>query len=233
MLGVIINTIAIIIASSIGVIAKRAIPENVSKACMYAMGLTCIYMGIKGSLVGENILLILVSLVIGTAIGTILNLEKIIYDAGEWLKKKVTKPGSEESKNFVDAFVTASVIMAIGAMVLIGGIEAGLKHDYHTYYLKAVMDSVTSITLGSTMGLGVVFSSITVFVFQTVIVIFARSLQFIVENESMMNELLCVGNILILALGMNLLGITKLKITNMLPAVVLVPIVYMIMQFII
>lgn len=232
MLGVIVNTIAIIVSASIGVVAKKAIPENVSKACMYAMGLVCIFMGIKGSLVGENILLILISLVLGTAIGTLLNLEKIIYDAGEWLKKKVTKPGSEESKNFVDAYVTGSVIMAIGAMVLIGGIEAGLKNDYHTYYLKAVMDSVTAITLGSTMGLGAVFSSITVFIFQTIIVLFAGSLQFIVENENMMNEILCIGNILIMALGTNLLGVTKLKITNMLPSIILAPLIYMIIEYI-
>ena len=156
--------------------------------------------------------------------------DPIVYRMVEVLKKKFATKAKTSNAKFVEAFVTTSVLFAVGAMAILGSINAGLKQDYSILFLKSTMDFVAAIMYGASLGIGVAFSSIIVFALQGSIALCASLISFIAENEGMMNELTCVGSIVIMVLGLNLMGITKIKVANMLPAIILVPIVYSIIS---
>ena len=227
MLGTIVNVVAIIAGAVIGILIKKNISEKVSTAVVTSLGVTTFFIGIKGALVGEKTLILVLSVAIGTMIGTIIDIDKYIGKFGEFLKKKFQKIIKDESSlKFVDAFVSASVLFGVGAMAILGSIDAGLKHNYEILFLKSVMDFTCAIMYGSTMGIGVAFSAITIFIVEGTLTICASFLTFLVENEPMMNEITATGNMLLIVLGLNLMGITKIKVANMLPAIILCPILY-------
>ncbi len=227
MFAVVVNAVAIIAGAIIGILIKGLINEKISSAVLKALGAVTFFVGIKGALVGEKTLVLVVSIALGTMIGTIIDLDKYINKFGEFLKKKfVSNKKDSLNANFVEAFVTTSVLFAIGAMAILGSIDAGLKHDYSILFLKSAMDFTAAIMYGASLGIGVAFSSIIVFLFQGIIAIFAGSISFIAENEAMMNELTCVGSVVIMVLGLNLMGITKIKVANMLPAILIAPAIY-------
>lgn len=226
MFGVFVNMAAIIVGGIIGTLFKKGIPEKISKCVMEVMGLVSIFIGIQGALKGEKTLVVLVAMILGTIIGTLIDIDSIINKFGKFLKKKFVNEKSSSNAKFVDAFVSTSVLFGIGAMAILGSIDAGLRHDYHIFYLKSMMDGITSIMFATTMGIGVCFSSITILILQGSMTLFAGFLKSIAENVGMMNEITCCGNILIIAIGLNVIGLTKLKIANMLPAIILVPFMY-------
>lgn len=226
MIAVAVNAFAIIIGAIIGVLIKSFISEKVSSAVLIALGAVTFIIGIQGALKGQNSLVLVMSIAIGTMIGTIIDIDKYINRLGEYLKKKFTGESETSNAKFVEAFVTTSVLFAVGAMAVLGSINAGLKQDYNILFLKSTMDFVAAIMYGASLGIGVAFSSIIVFALQGSIVLCANLISFVAENEAMMNELTCVGSIVIMVLGLNLMGITKVKVINMLPAIILAPVVY-------
>lgn len=195
---------------------------------MQAMGLATFFIGIQGALKGEKTLVLIISIVVGTIIGTIIDIDRYFNLFGEYLKKKFVKRKSKNSKNelFVDAFANATVLFCVGALAILGSIDAGIKHDYNIFILKSTLDFVSSIMLSTSMGIGVAFSGISIFIYQGILTIFASNFQFLANNVGMMNELSCIGNVLIIAIGLNLLGVTKIKIANMLPGIFLSPLVF-------
>ena len=225
MLGVIVNVVAIVVGSLIGVFLNKGLPEKITKDIMAALGLATVVLGIQGAIKSENTLVLVISLALGTMIGSFIDIDKYIYNLGDFLKKKFVKDGDSNAK-FVEGFVAASALFAIGAMAILGSIEAGLNHNYSILFVKSTLDFVMAIIYSSTMGIGVAFSAIVILIVQGGIAIFASSLTFLIENEGMMTELTAVGNVLIIAIGLNLIGIAKIKIANMLPAIILAPILY-------
>lgn len=232
MIGVIVNSVAIILGSLIGVIFKKHLPDKVAKAVMQVMGLASVFIGIKGSLQGENALITIIALALGTVIGNLIDIEKYIEKFGALLKEIFVKDKTDSNAAFVDAFVSSSVIFGVGAMAIMGSIEAGIKHDYTIFFIKSTMDFVSAIMFSASMGIGVAFSSISIFILQGGMTVLSTFIEPYVNNVSLMSEIYCVGNLLIVAIGLNLLGVTKLKIANMIPAIVLVPIVYYVMMLI-
>ena len=225
MLGVIVNTAAIAIGAIIGVLFKKILSEKITSAVLVAMGTATFLIGLQGALKVEKTLLLIFSISIGTAIGTVIDIDKYINKLGEALKKVFAGKKNSDSQ-FAEAFASASILFAVGAMSIFGSINAGLNHDYSTLFIKSTLDFVASTMYAATLGIGVAFSSITIFIFQGSIVIFARSLKFLADNAGMMNEFVALGNLLVMIIGLNLMGITKIKVANMLPAIVLVVLFY-------
>lgn len=221
MLGVIVNTVAVLIGSSIGLLCKKGIPERFTKAIMTALGLCVVYIGISGSLKGENTILLILSMVIGTAIGTALDIDGGINRLGDSLEKRFSNEDGQVS--IAQGFVTASLLFCIGAMTIVGSLTAGLTGDNEMLFTKSVLDFISAIMLTVSLGIGVMFSALFVLVFQGAIALFAGVLSPLLSDAAI-NELICAGSLMIMALGFNMLGITKLKVANYMPALIIAPI---------
>ncbi len=221
MLGVLINVCTVIIGSTLGLLFKKSISKKYSDAVMTGIGLCVVLIGIQGMLKGENVLISIFSMVIGVLIGTVLDIDGKLNGAGEWLSKKIkTKDGEKSSLS--EGFVTASLVFCIGAMTILGSLDAGLKGDNTTLITKSILDLFSSMMLSASLGVGVIFAAAFVFVFQGGIVLLAGVLEPFLDPFTI-GEITCVGSIMIFALGLNLAGISKIKVANFFPALLLVP----------
>lgn len=229
MIGVIVNTVAVIVGSLVGLLLKKGIPERISGAVMGAIGLCSIYIGIDGALKGENTIVLIVSIVIGTIIGTLLDLDGKIEGIGDWIERRMKKKDGKVS--VTQGFMTASILFCIGAMTIVGGINAGLNGDNQLYFTKSTLDLISSCMLASSLGIGVLFAAAFVFVFQGAIVLAAGFLQVLLTEPAMINEIVCAGSIMIIGLGLNMIGVTKFKIANFLPAIFVVPFIFQLAKF--
>lgn len=231
-LGTIINTLAIILGGIVGMFIKGGIPDRAKNTLIQACGLATLFIGISGCL-SEMIqldngtinisgsILIVCSLAIGSVLGELINIEAKLESFGEKLKKLAH---AENDGNFVEGFVTASLIVCIGAMAVMGSIQDGLTGDYSTLLAKSILDLIIIMIFASSLGLGAVFSFVSVGIYQGLITILAI---FIAPylTDAMISGLCMVGNVLIFAVGINLLWEKKVKVANMLPSI-LIPIIY-------
>ncbi|MDO5708359.1 MAG: DUF554 domain-containing protein [Andreesenia angusta] len=221
-MGNIVNFLAIAIGGILGLIFKKLIKESYSKGIMNGIGLCVVLLGIESALETEYILVLIISIVIGTLLGEIIGLEEKFNDFGQYIGNKMRK--ISKGDNFSEGFVTTSLIYCIGAMSILGAIQLGLVGDSSTLYAKSILDGITAIFFASTLGIGVVFSSIPVFLYQGFIVLLAKELSPFF-TDTLVTELSAVGGIIIIAIGLNILELKKIKIGNMLPAI-LGPIIY-------
>lgn len=227
MLGVIVNVLAIAVGGTLGVLFKKVLSERITQAMMMTLGLATFVIGLQGALKVEKHLLFVISLALGTAIGTIIDIDKYVNMFGDFLKKIfMSKSKNESNEKFAEAFANASILFAVGAMAVLGSINAGLKHDYNILFLKSTLDFVAAVMYASIFGIGVAFSSITILLFEGGIALFSSLLSFLAENDAMMNEFSAVGNLLVMVIGLNLIGATKVKLANMLPSIVVVVVLY-------
>lgn len=224
MLGTIVNALAIILGALGGVCLKNGIKEQYKKTIMDGIGLSVLIIGIMGGVKSNNIILVICSIVIGTMIGEFVGIEDKLDRLGKFLQSKL---GGKDS-NFSNAFVTASLIYCVGAMAIVGSLEAGIQHNYETLFAKAILDGISAIVFASTLGIGVAFSSIVVFLYQGSITLLSSILSAFLTND-IINEMSAVGGILIMAIGINLLELKQIKIGNMLPAI-FVPILYQVVM---
>ena len=223
MLGVIVNVITVIIGSLIGLLFKKGIPERVSTAVMTGLGACTLYIGISGSLVGENVLILIASVVLGVIIGTLLNIDGAINRLAKWVESKFKKQGAKVS--IAEGIITATLLFCVGSMTVTGSIQAGLSGDNSVLITKAMLDLVSSMMLASSLGIGVLLSSVAVFVIQGGLVLLAGFIAPFM-NTGAVNEMTCAGSILIVMIGTNLMGITKIKVADFLPAIILAPVIY-------
>lgn len=221
MIGVIVNTAAVIFGSIIGLLCKKGIPQKVSDAIMRGIGLCTLYIGISGSLKGEKTLILIISMVFGIAIGTLIDIDDKINRLGRMVEHKFSK--ADGSISVSEGFVTASLLFCIGAMTIVGSLNAGLAGDNEMLFTKSVLDFVSSIMLSVSLGIGVLCSAAFVLVFQGAIVLLAQFVAPILTDAAIA-EMTCAGSIMIIGLSLNILGLTKLKTANMLPALIIVPI---------
>lgn len=218
MIGVIANTITVLIGSLCGLLLSRGIPEKVSDTVMRAIGLCTLYIGISGALEGENTLVLILSMAIGTMIGVWLDIDKHFTQAVEKIESKFRRGDGKVS--LAEGFISASLLFCVGAMTIVGSLQAGLTGDNRMLFTKSILDLISSFLFASTLGIGVVASAGFVFVFQGAIVLAATWLAPLL-SDAVIAEMTCAGSLLIVALGLNLIGVTKLKILNYLPAVFL------------
>ena len=229
MLGVLVNTGTVLVGSLVGLLLKKGIPERVSQGIMVAIGLCTMYIGIDGALKGENTLVLIVSMVVGTLIGTLLDLDGKLNRLGNYVEKKMRRPG--EKTSVAEGFVTACLLFCVGAMTIVGSLQAGMTGDNELIFTKALLDLISSCMLASALGFGVTLSAVFVFLFQGALVLLGMGLKNFIIDEAMIAEITCAGSVMIIGLGFNIVGLSKFKIINMLPAVALVPLVYWAAQF--
>jgi len=220
MLGTVVNSLAVIVGGLIGVLFKNVIPEKISDALLKAAGLAVISVGIKLSLVGENLTLLIMSIIIGTAIGEIIDIEGKLDNLGALVERKM----KNKQSNIALGFITCTLVYCVGSMSIVGAIQSGLSGNHEILFSKALLDGITSISMAVSMGIGVVFSSISVFVYQGIITILARLVQSLL-SDVVIAEMTAVGGTVIMAIGLNFLEIKRIKVGNMLPAIFL-PILY-------
>lgn len=226
MLGVIVNTAAVIAGSILGLLFKKSIPKKFSDIMMKVIGLCVLYIGISGALQGSSVLLLTISMLLGVAIGTALNIDGGLQRIGAKLSAKLS--GKESDTDIAKGFVSACLLFCVGAMTIVGSLNAGFG-DNSTLFAKSVLDFISAIMLSATFGAGVIFSAAFVFVFQGAIAILATYLQPYL-NQDVQAELLCAGSLIIIALGLNLVGATKIKTADLLPALIISPLLCNIAQ---
>ena len=224
--GVLVNVLTVLIGSTLGLLLKKQIPEKLTTAVMTAIGLCTVAIGVTGVIKGQNQLVMIVSLVLGTIIGTLIDIDGKLTKIGDKLQKK---KGENEKSTFSQGFVTASLLFCVGAMTIVGSMNAGISGDNQMLYTKSVLDLISSTMLGASLGIGVLCSSAFVLVFQGGLVALSMALGSFL-NDFAVAELICAGSVMIIALGLNLIGITKIKVANLLPGLLLVPFVCKIME---
>lgn len=220
MIGVLVNTATVLVGSLVGLIFKKGIPKKLTDAVMLGIGLCTLVIGIDGSLKGENTLVLIGSVVLGAIVGTALDLDRRLNSLGERLGRRFKKEGGTVS--VAEGFVTASLLFCIGAMTIVGSLNSGLTGDHRMLFTKSLLDMVSACVLSVSLGIGVLFSAVFVFVFQGAIVLLAQYLQPVL-NTAAINEMTCAGSLIIIGLGLNLIGLTKLKVANYLPAILFAP----------
>lgn len=220
MQATIVNAIAILVGSLIGLLFSKGIKESYQDALMSGIALVVFVIGLQGALETNNMILVIASIVIGTFLGEIINIERKLNQLGDFLERKVGK----EDSNISTAFVSASLIYCIGAMAIVGALESGISANHDTLYAKSMLDGISSILFAATLGVGVMFSSFAVFVYQGSITLLA-SLLSPLFTQALIQEISAIGGILIMAIALNMMEIKKIRIGNMLPAI-FVPMVY-------
>ena len=220
MFGTVVNTLSILAGGLIGLLFRKGIPQKYKVSVIYAVGLAVILVGLRSALKSDDLLLIIFSMAIGTVTGEFLRIENHLENLGQWLENRFSGAGGGISRGFV----TASLVYCIGSMAIVGAMESGLTGNHQTLYAKSVLDGITSIIFASTFGFGVLFSAVSVFIYQGLITVAAASLKNVLVPP-VIDQMSAVGGLLIMAIGINLLDMQKLKVGNMLPAV-FVPLVY-------
>lgn len=220
MLGTIVNALAIAGGSILGLLFKGGIPDQYNETVMKSIGLAVFLVGIMGALKTQEILLLIFSLVIGSILGEFLKIEGNLEKLGEWVEGKIGKKEGGIAKGFV----TASLLFCVGSMAIVGSLESGLTGNHQTLFAKAVLDGITSIIFSSTMGVGVLFSSIAVFIYQGLITIMASFIKDFL-TEDVIREMSAIGGLLIMAISFNILEFKRIKVGNMLPAI-FIPLIY-------
>lgn len=223
MIGVLVNMITVIVGACIGLLFKKGIPEQVSKAAMIGLGACTLYIGISGSLCGENVLILIAAVVLGGICGTLLNVDGAINTQAEKVEKKFKKDGKQTS--IAEGLVSATLLFCVGSMTVTGSIQAGLTGDNSVLITKATLDLVSSMMLASSLGVGVLLSSVSVLVIQGGLVLLAGLISPFMSTGAI-NEMTCAGSLLIIMIGTNLMGITKIKVADYLPAILFAPIIY-------
>ena len=228
MIGVFVNVATVLLGSLVGLLFRKGIPERISKAMMLAIGLCTLYIGIDGALEGSNTIVLILSMVFGTLVGTLLDIDDKINRIGQFIERKMKKEG--EKTSIAEGFMTASLLFCVGAMTIVGSLNAGLTGDNTLIFTKSILDLISSCLLASTLGIGVMFAALFVLLVQGGLVLLAGLLQNVLTDQALIAEITCAGSVMIIGLGLNILGITKLKVANFLPALLLVPLFYRLIQ---
>ena len=198
---------------------------------MAGIGLCVVYIGISGALQGENPIILVVSIVLGAVAGTALKIDERLNSLGEKIEKKFSKNSKDGgAMPIAQGFVTASLLFCVGAMSIVGSIQSGLTGNHEIIFTKSTLDFIAAAMLAVTLGIGVMLSSASILVYQGALVLLAQLLGPLLENQSLIAEMNCAGSIIIVALGLNLVGVTKIKVANYLPAIVFAPAITALVQ---
>lgn len=233
--GTIVNSLAVLAGAMVGMLltwlaghfstllpsGSAALGQRLQTIIMQGVALCVMYLGISGCLNGNNSLIAILSMVIGALIGELLDLDRRMRSLGDWVQKRtehlVTNGGQA---SISEGFVTASLLFCVGAMAIVGALQDGLTGDHSTLFAKSLLDGISSIVFGASLGLGVAFSAVAIFLYQGAIALLASFLQPYL-GEAVIAEMTCVGSLMIVALSFNMLGLTKIKVMNLVQAIFL------------
>lgn len=225
MTGTIINVVAILLGSVLGLLFGARLSDQLKSTIISGLGLFIIAMGLQMFLKTENSLIVLGALLFGTLLGEWWRIEDGLHRFGVFLESKFSREDDDGSNRFIRGFMTASLLFCIGPIGILGSIQDGLSGDYNLLVVKSVIDGFASIAFASTLGIGVAFSSLIIFVYQGGISLMATQVDAMVTT-SMMNELTATGGILLIGIGVsNLLEMKKIRVGNMLPALLIAPLI--------
>lgn len=222
--GTIVNGICIIIGSVIGLFLTK-IRDKYKETIIQGIGLTIILIGLQMAFQVNSIIIVLLSMLTGALVGEFFRLEDLLNRIGYWVGSKFTNKG--ENVNVSQAFVTASLLFVVGAMAILGALDSGLRGDHEILLTKSVLDGFTSFILTTTLGIGVILSVIPVVLFQGSIALLATQIEKLIPKvifNDLLVDITAVGGLLIVAIGLNLLKLTQIRVTNLLPAIVMVTI---------
>ncbi|MBO5040897.1 MAG: DUF554 domain-containing protein [Clostridia bacterium] len=220
MQGVLFNTLTVIIGSTIGWLLKKGLPKRVTDTIMIGLGMCTVYIGVSGMLGGKNPLVLILSIAFGAAIGSLLKIDDGIHKLGDNIEKKFRR-GGKSDVSLAEGAVNGCLIFCVGAMTIVGSLNAGFG-DNTMLYTKSILDLVSSMVLASTLGIGVLLSSVFVLVFQGGLALLAEYISPIM-TANLIAELTCVGSLMVALIGLNLMKITKIKVADFLPALLFVP----------
>lgn len=229
-LGTIINVAAIVVAGLLGIAGGKLLNERLQEGLCKAAGVCVLFIGIAGamqgmlaisgaSLVSGMSLFIVASIIVGTLVGELLDIDALVRRFGEWLKRKT---GNAKDRTFVDAFVTASITVCVGAMAVVGAVEDGMNGDYSILATKSVLDFIIILVMTCSLGKGCAFSALPVGLFQGSVTALSVLIKPFMTDPALAG-LSMVGSILIFCVGVNLVWDTKLRVANMLPAIIVAP----------
>ena len=231
--GTIVNALAVLIGSAAGLLLaflakrfSRLLPtgsadlgDRLQTIIMQGLALCTMYIGISGSLKGQNTLIAIISIALGALIGELLDLDKWVHRLGDWFQRKLAKVAGENSP-ISEGFVTASLLFCVGAMSIVGSLDSGLSGNHTTLYANSLLDGISSIVFSASMGIGVALSIIVILLYQGSIAMLASVLAPLL-SDAVIAEMSCVGSLLIIAISLNMLKITNIKVMNLIPAIFL------------
>jgi uncharacterized membrane protein YqgA involved in biofilm formation len=223
-LGTIVNSLAIFAGSISGYLImqffKKGVPERINDIIMKGLSLCVLLIGITGALEYKKILLVIISMVVGGIIGEVIDIDRQLQRLGDNIEKRLNGRGGKVSQGFV----TASLIYCIGAMAVMGSLESGLKGNHEILFAKATIDGISAVVFTTSLGIGVALSAVSVFVYQGAITIGAVYLKDVL-TAAVVSDMSAIGGLLIIGIALNMMGVTKIKVANLLPAV-FIPIIY-------
>lgn len=228
MTGTLVNAAAIIAGAAIGSGLKTLLPDRLVKSVFTALGLITLTLGVSMAITSSNIMAVVIGIVVGTILGEILDIDKRLKGFIERISPKKNNSGTTEnrSERFVQGFMTATLLYCVGSMAILGAIEDGMGNTPNLLYTKSIMDGISAIALASAFGLSVLFSAVPILLYQGAITLLATGLSQVMTPE-MMSDMTAAGGVLLIGLAVNILDIKEVRVTNMLPALVITPIISM------
>lgn len=223
--GTMINVATILLGGFFGLLLGNRLPEKIRYTVMMALGLFTFAYGIRLFMQTGNALVVLVSMLIGVLLGEWWRIEDALSHLGVFLERKFNRNKGIESAKFIRGFLTASLLFSIGPMAILGSIQDGLTGDYNTLVIKAIMDGFAAIAFASSLGIGVLFSSLVILVYQGGLSLLATQLQFIMSDQ-VLAEFSAIGGIMLMGIAVSsLLEVKKIRVANFLPGFIVLPLV--------
>ena len=214
MLGPAVNAAAIVVCALAGRFLVRGIPERFEEIIKKAIGLSIIYVGLRGAMDNQRVLLLIMSMVIGAVLGELINIDRLMNRFGSWTERKLGMSGG----TFARGFVSASILFCTGSMAIVGSMQSGLQGNHETLFAKSILDGSISLVFGASMGIAVAFAAIPVLVYQAGIALASMAVKDLLSPE-IIREMSAVGNLLVAAIGFNFLGTREIRVANLIPAV--------------
>lgn len=224
--GTVVNSVCILAGGLLGLLFTK-IPERMKETIIQAIALAVVLIGLQMAIKTEDIIVVLLSLLTGAAIGEVLRLEERINEAGNWLEARFSKPGKEIG--IAQGFVTASLIFCVGAMAIVGALDSGLRGDHGILITKGVVDGFAALVFTTMLGYGVILSVIPVFLYEGALSLLATQINHLVPAaflDGLIVQVTSIGGLMIVAIGLNMLNLTKIRIGNLLPSLITVIAVY-------
>lgn len=213
--GAIVNGIAVLGGGLIGIIVKKGIPDRLDRSLTQGLGLCVVFVGISGALKGERVIISILAMVIGTLLGEWINIDRQLTRAGYYLQSRLVRGSSDST--FAESFVSCTIFVCVGAMAIVGSMQSGISGNNEILYAKSLIDFVSTIVMTAALGPGAAFASVVVFAYEALLTLSASAVS-IYLTTAVVNEMTCVGSLIIMAIGLNMLKVTEIKVANFLIA---------------
>jgi len=224
--GTIVNTLLVIIGAIIGRFLHN-IPERMKETMMYGIGIAVLVIGIQMTFASTEIVIVIISIVIGAIVGEWIDLDTKVNNLGKWIETKLPAR-KKDGTNIAQGFVNSTLIFVVGSMAIIGAIDSGIRNNHDVLITKGIIDGITAVILSSTLGIGVLFSAVPIFLYQGTITLLSTQISKLVPDELLsffISEMTATGGLMIIGIGMNLIGLTKIRVANLVPGILVVGII--------